>query len=298
MNFSPALSVRYRISENASLKFSYNVNHQYLHLLSNSISPFSSFEVWVPSGAHIKPQRAHQTAIGLNLYIPSANLEIVPELYIKTMYNQLDYVPHAQLMLNPLLHNQIRFGTTRARGFELLLRRTEGRLTGWISYTWSRVLSQFDELNHGHEFPAFYDRPHDISVFLNYHISRRVNISANWTLQSGSAITTPVGFFEFNDSMVPIYGARNNDRLPNYHRLDFALTWRLNNPSSRFNHSINFGIYNFYNRHNPVSINFNKIETRNGNLVIPANLYGTNEILTTKKYLLGIMPSISYRFRL
>jgi hypothetical protein len=298
LNLSPALSVRYRVGENASFKFSHSINHQYLHLLSSSISPFSSFEIWVPSGANIKPQRAHQTAIGFNLYLPSVKLEIIPEMYYKKMFNQLDYVPHANLILNPLFHSQLRFGQARSYGMELLLRRTEGRLTGWLSYTWSRVFNQFDELNHGKEFPAFYDRPHDVSVFLNYHLGKRVNISANWTYQTGSAITTPIGFYEYNGSKVPIYGTRNNDRLPDYHRLDLSLAWTLNQPGNRFNHSLNFGIYNFYNRHNPVSINFNKVKTKDGNFVVPANLYGSHEILSTQKYLLGIMPSISYRFGL
>ena len=125
-----------------------------------------------------------------------------------------------------------------------------------------------------------------------------MNVSANWTYYTGSAITTPIGFYEYNGSTVPLYGEKNNDRLPDYHRLDVALAWMLNKPGKSFQHSLNFAIYNLYNRHNPVSINFNKVETKEGKFVVPANLYGTSEIMTTQKYLLGIMPSITYKFKL
>ncbi len=298
INLDPRFSFKYKMSRSASLKLSLGIYHQYLHLLSNSISPFSSFEIWMPSGTNIKPQRARQVAFGFAKLFEKAKLELVAESYYKKMFNQIDYEPHASLLLNPLIDGELRFGTARAYGLEISLRRTEGRLTGWISYTWSRVFKKIDGINHNEEFPAFYDRPHDFSIFLSFHLSKRVNVSANWTFYTGSAITTPIGFYNYNGSKVPLYGEKNNDRLPDYHRLDLALAWMLNKPGNKFQHSLNFAIYNFYNRHNPVSINFNKVETKEGKFVVPANLYGTNEIMVTQKYLLGIMPSITYKFKL
>jgi len=97
---------------------------------------------------------------------------------------------------------------------------------------------------------------------------------------------------------VPLYGDKNNDRLPDYHRLDVALNWQLNKPEKKYQHSLTFAIYNFYNQENPVSINFNKVETRDGKFVVPANLFGTSEIISTQKYLMGILPSITYKFRI
>ena len=237
-------------------------------------------------------------AVGLNKFCERSKLEFVTEAYYKWMFNQIDYEPHASLLLNPLIEGELRFGNAKAYGIEFSLRRTEGRLTGWISYTYSRVLKKIDGMNEGKEFPAYYDRPNDFSIYLSWHLSKRVNFSANWTWYTGSAITTPIGFYDFNGNTVPLYGEKNNDRLPDYHRLDLALAWMLNKPGNQFQHSLNFAIYNFYNRHNPVSINFNKVETKEGKFVVPANLYGTSEIMTTQKYLLGIMPSITYKFKI
>lgn len=297
LNLDPRLSMKYLFDSTLSVKASYGIYHQYLNLLSNSISPFTSFELWLPAGPNIKPQRSDQVALGLVKYFRKVNLEYTAETYYKSMRNQIDYEPHASLILNPLIDGELRFGTAKAWGIEFLVRRTQGRFSGWISYTWSKVRMKIEGVNGGSEFPPFYDRPHDFSLFLSWNASRKVNLSANWIYYTGSAITTPVGFYEFNGSTVPLYGAKNNDRLPDYHRLDVALTWTLNKPERKFQHSLAFGIYNFYNRHNPVSVNFNKLEDGNS-FYVSANLYDAAEIVTTQTYLLGIMPSITYKFKI
>lgn len=299
VNFDPRISLKFKVDSTSSLKFSYGIYHQYIQMLSNTISPFSSFEVWLPCGTNIKPQRADQVALGYVKYFRKAALELNAEVYYKYLRNQIDYTPHANLLLNPLIEGELRFGDGRSYGFELLLRRTKGRLSGWISYTYSRTLQTIQGLNNNQEFPAFYDRPHDFAIYLSYNLSKRVNISANWIYYTGSAITTPISFYNYNGYTVPLYGDKNNDRLPDYHRLDLALSWRLNKKiEQKFQHNLTFAIYNFYNQHNPVSINFNKIETRDGKFVVPANLFGTSELLNSQKFLLGIMPSITYKFRI
>ncbi|OQX80272.1 MAG: hypothetical protein B6D61_02275 [Bacteroidetes bacterium 4484_249] len=298
VNFDPRISFKYKLGENSSIKLSYGIYHQYLQMLSNSISPFSSFEVWLPSGTNIKPQRADLVALGYIKFFKRANLKFTTEVYYKSMKNQIDYEPHANLLLNPLIEGELRFGTARSYGVEFMLKRTKGKLTGWMTYTLSRTLKKINGLNNDKEFPAYYDRPHDFSIYISYQISERTSLSANWIYYTGSAITTPVGFYDYNGYSVPLYGDKNNDRLPDYHRLDLSLNWRLNRKIRRFQHSLSFGIYNVYNRANPVSINFNKVETKEGKFVVPADIYGTNELISTQKYLLGIMPSITYKFKI
>ncbi|MBM3435183.1 MAG: hypothetical protein FJY07_03070 [Bacteroidetes bacterium] len=297
VNLDPRVSIKYLFDSTLSAKASFGIYHQYLNLLSNSISPFTSFELWLPAGPNIRPQRSDQAALGLVKYFRKVNLEFTAEAYYKAMRNQIDYEPHANLILNPLIEGELRFGTAKAYGIEFLVRRIKGRLSGWVSYTYSKVRMKIEGVNYNREYPPFYDRPHDLSLFLSYNFTRKINLSANWIYYTGSAITTPVGFYEFNGSAVPLYGDKNNDRLPDYHRLDLALTWTINKPERKFQHSLAFGIYNFYNRHNPVSFNFNKIEDGN-KFYVPANLYGTAEIVTTQTYLLGIMPSITYKFKI
>ncbi|MCK5823642.1 MAG: TonB-dependent receptor [Bacteroidales bacterium] len=296
-NLDPRINLKYQIDSTSSVKLSYGTYHQYIQLLSNSISPFTSLEVWLPSGTNIKPQSAHQYTLGYIKFFKNLNFEFTSDFYYKKMNNQIEYKSHANMLLNPLIEGELRFGEAWSYGAELMIKKTKGRCVGWINYTYSRVYKRTKDVNENKKYPAFYDRPHDFAVYLSYQISKRLGISANWVYNTGSAITTPVGYYTYNGSDIPVYGDENNDRMPDYHRLDVAMNYRLNKKVSRFQHRLIFSIYNAYNRKNPISLNFNKVKTKNGEYVVPANIYGTDRIVTTQKYLLGFMPSITYKFR-
>jgi len=297
IHFDPRISASYAIDSSSSIKFSYGAYHQYIHLLSNTTSPFTSIEVWLPSGENIKPQRSDQVALGYTRFFDKNRYKFSVEGYYKYMQNQIDYKPHANMLLNPLVEGELRFGNAHAYGLEFLLEKNRGKLDGWVSYTYSRVFRKSKDINGGKYYPAFRDRPHDISVFMNYKVSEKTSLSANWSYYTGSAITTPIGFYEFNDQTIPLYGEKNNDRLPNYHRLDLGLKYVFNKPDDRFKHSLTLSLYNAYGRKNPISINFNKTK-QNNNLVVPVDLFGTGDLVFSQRDLLRIMPSISYKFEL
>jgi hypothetical protein len=94
-----------------------------------------------------------------------------------------------------------------------------------------------------------------------------------------------------------VYGDRNNDRLPDYHRLDLSVKWTLSRPEQRFQHALILTLYNAYGRLNPFSVNFNKIQDGSGNIVVPSNLGGGYDLIPTTISVAGIIPSINYQFR-
>jgi hypothetical protein len=125
----------------------------------------------------------------------------------------------------------------------------------------------------------------------------RWQLSANWIYSSGAAITTPTGFYEYMDQTLPFYGKKNNDRLPDYHRLDLSIHFKLNKPERRYNHNLILSIYNTYGRKNPVFLNFNKIESPGGNYVIPTDLYSQGTMVPTEIFLHRMIPSLTYQFK-
>jgi len=177
-----------------------------------------------------------------------------------------------------------------------LLQKKTGRLNGWLSYTFSRSLRQIPGVNNDKFYPAFYDRPHDFSIYLAYQLNRW-ELSANWILASGMAFSSPTGFYQYQNYAVPLYGEKNNDRLPMYHRLDLAASFQLNKKEKRFLHSLSLGLFNAYARKNPISINFNKTLDREGIIKVPANFYPAPELITSSLSLVGIIPSITYKFK-
>ncbi len=293
----PRISLQYSPVPNFSLKAAYSRNTQFMQVLSNSSTPFTSLEVWVPAGPNVKPQKADQVSAGFAGSPFKGIIEVSGEVFYKLFSDHLDYRDHANLLNNPYLEGELRFGKAWSYGVELMLRKPAGKVTGWIAYTWSRALVKTPEVNDGQVYPAVYDRPNDFSLSVSWTPVHRFTVSANWILMSGGAVTTPVGFYYINGYSVPIYGEKNTDRLPWYHRLDLSFECRLNKPAGRYRHSLILTLYNAYGRLNPYTVSFNKFRDDQGEYVVPANQDGTYTLVPTAISVAGIIPSINYQFK-
>jgi TonB dependent receptor-like, beta-barrel/CarboxypepD_reg-like domain/TonB-dependent Receptor Plug Domain len=293
----PRVTSSYTVGTNSSFKLSYGRSVQNLHLMTNSISPFTSFEVWLPSGPNIKPQLSDQISLGYYYHMPNLGISLNTEAYYKLMRNQIDYEDHASTLLNPTIESELLFGQVKAYGVEFLAKKEEGRLRGLIGYTYSRAKSNFADINDGRIYPAYFDKPHQINANINYDIGLRVTLGTNFTYTSGQTFSSPTSFYLFDDNEVPIYDRKNNDRFPAYHRLDISAKFILNkNLDKNFRHSLTVSIYNVYARKNPIFINFNKSVDESGKFEVATNLLDANRI-TSRTFIYRLTPSISYQFR-
>ncbi len=293
----PRIQVQYQPGESSSVKAGFARTAQFLQVLSNSAGPFSSLEVWAPAGPNIAPQVADQVTAGYFRDIQGGKFKLSAEGYYKWHRNRPDYRDHANLLYNTLIEGEIRTGKATSYGVELMLRKTTGQLTGWIGYTWSRTRVVTPEINGGNAYPAAHDRPHDVCVTVAWDDGKHWSVTGSWIYLSGAATSVPVGFYYYNGSRVPLYGERNNGRLPDYHRLDLAATYRFNKPEKRFRHSLAVTLYNVYGRHNPFSVNFNRMINDEGDFVVPSDLDGNYRVVPTSFSVAGIIPSINYQFR-
>ena len=280
----PRLNLNYTINQRSSVKASYSRTKQYLHLASNSTAG-SPLDVWLPSSPNIEPQLANQVAVGYFRNWLDDMLETSIEFYYKDMDNQIDFKDHADLMLNPELEGEFRIGDAWSYGMELLIRKQEGRFTGWISYTLSKAERKFPDINKGKVYVSVYDKPHNISVVGMYDLSPRWNVSATWVYATGAPVTFPSGKYTYENVAVPIYTERNGYRMPDYHRMDLSLTLKSKyKPNKRFNSDLNLSIYNVYNRHNAWMIYFGEDED-NPDITI-----------AEKVYVFPIIPSLTWNF--
>ena len=292
----PRLNIQYQINQKSTVKASYSRTTQFLQLLSNSTSPFTSLEVWAPCGPNIPSQIADQVAVGYFRELHKSKLTFSAEAYYKWFHDHLDYKDHANLLFNTLIEGELRFGKAWSYGVEVMLRKSLGNLTGWIGYTWSRAFVQTPGVNNGQVYRASFDRPNDVCINISYDTKKHWVFIANWIYLTGGAITTPIGFYYTNGYSVPLYGEKNNDRLPDYHRLDLSVSYVFNKPGNRYRHNLALTLYNAYGRMNPFSVNFNKMMNDNGDFVVPSNLNGTYELIPTSISVAGIIPSINYQF--
>ncbi len=279
----PRLSAKYQLNESSSLKASLTRNYQYLHLLSNTTTTTPT-DVYVPSSVNVKPQIANQAALGLFKNLADNKYETYVEGYYKQLFNQIDYKNGADLVLNADVEAELVFGSGYAYGAEFFVKKKEGKLTGWISYTLGRTLRTFDAINDGNPYPARQDRIHDLAVVALYDIAPKWKLAANFVFYTGDAATFPSGRYNIGGINVPLYTERNGSRFPNYHRADLGITYtRLKTETKES--TWNFSIYNVYGQENAFTIDFRE------------NPDNPQETQAVQLALFKIIPSISYNFK-
>lgn len=290
-NFEPRFSAAYQFNDTQSVKASYNRMVQYLQLVSNTSSP-TPLDVWTPSDNYIKPQIADQVALGYFKNFNDGMYSLEVETYYKKIKNRIDYIDGAELIANKALEQVILNGQMRAYGLEILLKKNEGKLNGWVSYTLSRSEQQTPGrtpletgINNGQWYKSLYDKLHNLAVTSSYTLNEKWSFGANFAFQTGQPVTYPEGKYEYENILVPSYGLRNENRLPAYHHLDIAATLT---PRKNYNRNYKtewvFSIYNLYNRRNAASMSFRQ----NANT-------GNNEAVRTSIF--GIVPAVSYNFK-
>ena len=281
----PRFGISYTINDKSSVKASNSRTNQYIQLAQNSTSG-TPLDVWFPSSPNVKPQISDQIALGYFRNFLGNYIETSVEVYYKTMQNSIDFKDHAELLLNEKLEGELRYGKSSSKGLEVLVKIPEGRLNGWISYTLSKTDRSFADINNGKTYLAYYDKPHNMSVVLNYEISKRTSLSSTWIYYTGAPVTFPTGRAEIGGKIVPIYSERNAYRMPDYHRLDLSLTIKgKQKPNKKWSHEWNFTIYNAYGRKNAWTINF--VQDKDN----PSVTYAE------KTYLFSIIPAVTYNFK-
>ena len=270
--FEPRIGVNYTFDEQSSVKASFSRTIQNMQLASNSPGGMP-LDVWIPSGPNVQPQKANQYAIGYFRNFSNNTIETSIESYYKQMYDIIDFKDNAQLLMNPAIEGDIRSGKAKAYGVELFVKKKEGVLNGWISYTYSKVRRTIAGINNGKAYPAAYDKPHNINVVLNYDFSKRVTLSSNWVYATGAPVTFPVGSYVIDNTYGKYYSARNGYRMRDYHRMDLSVTIKnKEHPGRKWEGEWVFSIYNAYGRHNDWMINF-VVDSKDASKVVAERWY-------------------------
>ncbi len=283
LNLEPRLAAGFIINPTSSIKASYVRNTQNLHLIANSTTS-SPTDKWLASTNIIRPEISDLFALGWYKNLVNNEYELTLETYYKSMQNQIDYRSGADVFTNDAIESQLLFGVGRAYGLETLLKKKYGKLTGWLSYTLSRTERQINGINDGAWYPARQDRTHDVAIVMNYQLTKRWNLSANWIYYTGDAVTFPVGKYVIDNQIAFYYTNRNAYRMPDYHRLDLGATWQLRTRKMRSS-ELAFSIFNAYGRQNPYIITFRQ------------NTDNPDRTQVVQTSLFRFVPSISYNFK-
>ncbi len=255
-------SARYNLNSISSIKASFSRMRQYIHMLTNTAA-ISPTDTWKLSDQFIKPQVSDQVSLGYYRNLRNNTIESYVEVYYKQVQDILEYKGGARLLLNKQIETDLLNGLNKSYGVEILLKKSSGRLNGWISYTYARSFNKVEgefpgeTINEGEYFPANYDKPHSLNVIANYKFNRRINISSSFVYSTGRPITFPVARYTLGNSERLFYSNRNEFRIPDYIRLDVSLQLEGNHKVKKLAHSSwSFSVYNLLGRNNVYSIYF------------------------------------------
>lgn len=286
----PRINARYLLNNNNSFKVSYGRTRQYIQMLSNNTA-IAPTDIWKLSDSYIKPQVADQFSAGWFSNWSGGLYEFSVEAYYKFISQATDFQNGALLIRNHHLETDVLNAKGKSYGAEFMIKKSTGRLNGWISYTYSRSFLQaaspfkIETVNDGKYYPSNFDKPHAVNLISNYKFSRRINISLNVTYSTGRPITLPLAKFQIDGSSRLEYSDRNAARIPDYFRSDISINFEGNHKIKKLAHSSwTFAIYNLTGRRNAYSVFF---RSENGMI---------------KGYQLSIfgqaIPTITYNFKI
>lgn len=291
----PRVAMKYVLTPYSSVKLSYNRNKQYLSLLSyTSIS--TPNDVWKLADAYMKPVIADQVALGYYQNFNENTIEASVEIYGKKLQNLAEYRNGAQLNFNRQIETAMLNASGTNYGIEFMVKKTNGKLTGNASYTYSRAFKQtngkwfVDMINRNERYPSQYDIPHSFNINANYKLNRRIRFGATFSYATGRPVTLPEYTYNLGYSKLVYYSDRNKYRLPDYHRLDLSMSIDESlKKMKKWKGSWTFSLLNVYGRKNAYSIYYKKDTPTLDNNYQVFSLY--------KMYLIGVpTPTVTYNF--
>ncbi len=292
--FQPRLRLSKRLGEYWQVWSGYHRTGQFLHQVGTFNLSFP-FELWVPTTSRVLPEEAWQATLGLGL--SRSGWSITAEGYYRYLSRVLTFKSSTTALLIAGAEDasgwedRIIGGTGWARGVEISVEKRLQYASMAASYTWSRAIRQFPDLNAGQPFPFRFDRPHVLNLSAQQRITPWLDLSVLWVYAIGNPITLAVLKFqhqthEDNAQLreVLIYSSVNNYRLPHYHRLD--LSCRLHFQGRSLQHEVQIGAYNIYNRANPFFMYLDG-----------SSVSESGKVRAVQYTLLPILPELRYSLR-
>ena len=243
-----------------------------------------SLDMIVPPSDRLLPERTSQVYAGL--YSDAGDHHLSAGAYYKKLSNLVYFADASKLFDSAIAgwEENIEVGSGTSRGVEVMYEKT-GKILSWrLAYTWSKTDRLFPNLNNGDPFPAKYDRTHVVNATASAKVVEGdkidLSLAGLFTYQTGHLETVQAGYWHDDTFItgpveIAFYTSFNNYRMPPYIRCDLSAEVAFKN--TRHPQTLNVGVYNILNRHNPFSLSYDP------------------DTETWKKLsLLPIMPSLRY----
>jgi hypothetical protein len=267
----PRVSGRLNLGNSSSLKFGYNRMRQYINLISNTTAP-TPIDLWQVSNTYIPPQTGNNFSLGYFKNFSENQWETSIEGFYRKSKDLVEYKDFAQLLLDDNnapqghLETELLRASGRSYGAELFIRKVYGYWTGWLSYTYSRsfvrvpVHGDAPTVNNGAWYPSNYDKPNNVTLSMVRKFATQSAFSFNFVYTTGRPTTAISTSYISGNATTPVFDQRNQQRIPDYYRLDIAL--KVGNVFRKIDDDLTFAVYNLFARKNAYSVFYQRPGSR------------------------------------
>lgn len=224
---------KYKFTNNFEATASFGRYYQYLVTKKDLIysSTYAPFVPYFLPGKSNDIRYSNHYSLGITKYDLFNVMDLETEFYYKTRENL--YSSNEVTNISTLVDGY-------ATGVDLLLKKNNGFVTGWVSYSYSRSIKEGD-----YDYFANYDRTHTVKALANFNLSENWVVSMFWIYASGLPYTPAVGKYLSGLDYEPnsaehglyygdgnfiwelYYGRKNTVRYSGYTRLDLGITGRF-----------------------------------------------------------------------
>jgi len=228
----PRASLAYRFMK-STLKAAWGTYHQYITTMNAQDYEISQYLDYYYPLRHKEPLTSTHYILGFEGRVRERIDYSVTGYYkeLTTLY-RFDYNSSVRSIL--AYQAALERGEGEAWGAEFLIRGETGKLSGWISYTYSRSTRRYTSIQNGKTFLYDGDQTHNLKTVLMLKLTPDITASTTFIFSSGFPKTWETGyasFYSYNpvDNMfgiypTPITPVKNNVRYPP--RIQWDIGWK------------------------------------------------------------------------
>ncbi|MBC8175392.1 MAG: TonB-dependent receptor [Candidatus Marinimicrobia bacterium] len=293
--YEPRFGFKYLLTDDLALKGAYGIYKQFLFTVNDEDDILNIVDFWQPILENYSAKSLQQYILGVEQWI-GKNWYASLEGYYKPYDNTLTLNPNN----NPSIDDDDYIeGDGTTYGFEILLKKSSGTLTGWVGYSYLNSEQRYDfnsdgEIveESGEIYSPKYDQPHTLNIVANYSLNDKNSIGFTLSNSNGKPYTPTVGYTYTQNlsgigmsstenpysNLVELEGLRNSARYPSYFRID--MSWMRQIHPFGLDGKFKLQIINITNHFNTFLYNWN-----------------LEEDIVTAVGMFPILPTIGFEFK-
>ncbi len=230
------INAAYQLAHNVKLKAAHGEYLQYIVSINTQEYELSQFlDTYYPLEHHL-PSASRQSILGIEADV-TPGIQLSLDFYYKDILRTYAYDYNASQLEATSFFEKLRQGRGESYGLELLAKGYWGKISGWISYGWSKSTRQFPHIMNGKLHLFDYDRPHSFKAVINHQVNPALEFSGSLRILSGMPRTLETSYasYYYYDPVTNQIGewphvvtpVKNNIRMPYYLRLDLGMKKQL-----------------------------------------------------------------------